>query len=336
MKSIILSSKLVFLAAMVISSFSCGGTTGAKKTTDSTAAKQATPKGSISNILTEKQFNDLFPQRDKFYTYAAFIKAADELGQVSVKITRRAVSVYQFIRTDKITGKATVVRQDGDWNEEWAKKKPDSAFTVDYGEFCTAFNTDINKKELAAFFAQIAHETRHGINGSYTDGLMLIHETNTANVYISDSDEYPAVKGKTYYGRGPMQLSYNGNYGYASNCIFGDPKILLNNPELVEKDPVVAFKAAIYFWMTPETHKPSAHDVMTGKWQPTANDKAHGRTTPGFGMTINIVNGDIECGKGDNYGMTDRIGFYQFFLKKMGISDPNCACSCATVQPYKY
>jgi hypothetical protein len=88
--------------------------------------------------------------------------------------------------------------------------------------------------------------------------------------------------------------------------------------------------------MTPETHKPSAHDVMTGKWQPTTNDKAHGRTTPGFGMTINIVNGDVECGKGDNFGMNDRMGFYQFFLKKMGITDPNCACSCAAIQPYKY
>jgi hypothetical protein len=336
MKSIIISSKLVFIAAsaLVISAFSCGGSTSTKKPADTAAPKPA--KASISSILTEKQFNDLFPQRDKFYTYAAFIKAADELGQVSVKITRRAVSVYQFIRTDKKTGKATVVRQDADWNEEWAKKKPDSTFTVDYGEFCTAFGADINKKELAAFFSQIAHETRHGMNGSYTDGLMLIHESNTSNTYVSDSDEYPPVAGKKYYGRGPMQLSYNGNYGYASNCIFGDPKILLNTPELVETDPVVAFKAAIYFWMTPETHKPSAHDVMTGKWQPTAADKAHGRTTPGFGMTINIVNGDVECGKGDNYGMNDRIGFYQFFLKKMGISDPNCACSCGKMEPYKY
>lgn len=337
MRSIILSSKLTFLftSAMLVSAFSCGGNTNTNKTADS-AATAPKPKVSISSILSEKQFNDLFPQRNKFYTYAAFIKAADELGEVKIKITRRAVSVYQFIRTDK-SGKATVVRQDADWNEEWAKKKPDSAFTVNYGEFCTAFSPDVNKKELAAFFAQISHETRHGMNGSYTDGLMLIHETNTSNVYISDSDEYPAVKGKTYYGRGPMQLSYNGNYGYASNIIFGDPKILLNSPELVETDAVVAFKAAIYFWMTPETHKPSAHDVMTGKWQPNAVDKAHGRTTPGFGMTINIVNGDVECGKGDNVEpMNDRIGFYQFYLKKLGITDTNCACSCGKMEPYKY
>ena len=131
-----------------------------------------------------------------------------------------------------------------------------------------------------------------------------------------------------------MQISYNGNYGYASDCIFGDKKVLLNNPELVEKDPVVAFKTAIYFWMTPQPPKPSAHDVMTGKWQPSTADKAKGRT-PGFGMTINIINGQIECNKGDNMSsMNDRIGFYQHFLKKLGVSDPNCACSCGNMKPY--
>jgi hypothetical protein len=337
MKSIILSSKaiIILFSALVVSTLSCGGsssTSSSKAPATTTAPKQA----SISSLISEQQFNELFPQRDKFYTYAAFIKAADELGQINIKVTKRALSVYQFTRTDKKTGKSEVVRQDGDWNEDWAKKKPDSTYTVDYGNFCTASSPDINKKELAAFFANIAHETRHGVNATYTDGLMLIHESNTSLTYIAESDEYPPVAGKKYYGRGPMQLSYNGNYGLASNCIFGDPKILLNNPELVETDPVVAFKAAIYFWMSPETHKPSAHDVMTGTWQPNAVDKTKGRT-PGFGMTINIVNGEVECNKGDNiYSMNDRIGFYQFFLKKLGVTDTNCACSCGKMEPYKY
>ncbi|MDB5118501.1 MAG: hypothetical protein JWQ79_3993 [Mucilaginibacter sp.] len=328
MKSIILSSKfiLVLLPALLLLSFKCGST--AKHT----AAK---PKPAVVfNLITEKQFNDLFPQRDPFYTYNAFIKAIRDLSLIKIKITRRAVSVYQFIRTDKSTGKATLIRQDADWNEQWAKVKPDSTYTIDYGNFCTESDMLTNKRELAAFFAQVAHETRHGMNGSYTDGLMLTHEGNTSLNYFGDSDEYPPVPGKKYYGRGPMQLSYNGNYGYASDCIFGDHKILLNNPDLITTDPVVAFKAAIYFWMTPQTHKPSAHDVMIGKWQPNAVDKAAGRT-PGFGMVIDIINGAVECNQGDNVpGMTDRIAFYQHFLTKLGISDPNCACSCGKMKPY--
>jgi basic endochitinase B len=289
---------------------------------------------SVSTFLSEKQFNDLFPMRDKFYSYQAFIKAITRIGHIKIKVVKRAVSVYQITRTDKNNGVTRVVRQDEDWNEDWAKKKPDSSYVVDYGDFCSEKDLPTNKKELAAFFANIAHETRHGVNGQYNDGLMYTHEADTSLRYVADNDNYPAVAGKRYYGRGPLQLSYNGNYGYASDCIFGDKTILLNNPELVETDPVIAFEVAIYFWMTPQTYKPSAHDVMVGKWQPKAGDKAKNRK-PGFGMTINIINGAVECGKGEGmFSMNDRIGFYRYFLKKLGASDPNCICSCGNMAAY--
>lgn len=318
-----------FLAIILFAGLNCTGTTN-KTTADSIAI----PKDPVTSFLTEAQFNTLFPQRDKFYTYSAFVKAINDLSKISIKVTRRGVSIYQFIRTDKSTGKATVIRQDEDWNEEWAKKKPDSSYVINYGNFCAEKDLQTNKKELAAFFANIAHETRHGENGKYDDGLMFIHENNTSLPYISDNDSYPAVAGKKYYGRGPLQISYNGNYGYASDCIFGDKKILLNNPDLVETDPVIAFKTAIYFWMTPQTAKPSAHDVMIGKWQPSAVDKAANRI-PGFGMTINIINGAVECNQGENmFSMNDRIGFYQHFLKELGATDTNCACSCGKMKAF--
>ncbi|MGN6638185.1 MAG: chitinase [Mucilaginibacter sp.] len=327
MKITSLLNKTTFflLSSLLLLSAKCGGANN----------KPVDHNIPVSSFLSEKQFDDLFPMRDKFYTYAAFIKAINTLGEIKVKVVKRAVSVYQITRTDKKTGKSVIVRQDEDWNEDWAKKKPDSSYTVDYGNFCSEKDLLTDKKELAAFFANIAHETRHGENGKYNDGLMFIHENNTSLPYVADNDTYPAVAGKKYYGRGPLQLSYNGNYGYASDCIFGDKHILLNNPELLETDPVVAFEAAIYFWMTPQTYKPSAHDVMIGKWQPNANDKAKNRK-PGFGMTINIINGAVECGQGDNiFSMNDRIGFYQYFLQKLGASDSNCACSCGNMASYK-
>jgi hypothetical protein len=329
MRSIILSTKicLTLFTALLLMSLKCGSS-------GSSQVNNSINKRSVADFLSETQFNGLFPMRNKFYSYAAFIKAAKELGLVKVKVVRRATSVYQFTRTDKSTGKSTIIRQDGDWNEDWAKKKPDSAYVIDYGSFCTEKDMQTNKKELAAFFANIAHETRHGEDGKYNDGLMFIHEKDTSLTYIADNDTYPAIAGKKYYGRGPMQLSYNGNFGYASDCIFGDKNVLLNNPGLVETDPVIAFKTAIYFWMTPQTLKPSAHDVMIGKWQPNAVDKAAGRT-PGFGMTINIVNGQVECNKGENmYSMNDRIGFYRYFLNKLGVNDPDCACSCGKMKPF--
>jgi len=330
MRPIIFSTRLLLTLtfAFTLLSFKCGN--GTKKNTEDKALLLPP-----AELISEKQFNELFPQRDTFYTYKAFKQAIDELGQIKVKVSRRALSVYQIIRTDKSSGKNSIVRQDVDWEEPWAKVKPDSVFIVDYGNFCTASDPSTNKKEMAAFFAHIAHETRHGENGTYTDGLMLRHEANTSLEYYGESDEYPPVKGKRYYGRGPMQLSYNGNYGKASDCIFGNKKVLLDDPDKLEHDAVVAFKVAIWFWMMPETHKPSAHDVMIGKWQPNAIDKAKGRT-PGFGMTINIINGAVECNKGSNEGMEDRIGFYQHFLAKMGVNDPECACSCGKMEFYTY
>ena len=289
----------------------------------------------VSAFFTEKDFNEFFPMRDKFYTYAAFVKALKEMSLIKVKVEKRSVSIYKITRTDKVTGKAKVVRQDDEWDESWAKAKPYSMVDIDYGKFCTEKDIATNKKELAAFFAHIAHETRHGENGKYNDGLMFTHELNTSLPYVAENDTYPPVKGKNYYGRGPLQLSYNGNYGYASDCIFGNKNILLSNPDLVTTDAVVAFKTAIYFWMTPQTYKPSAHDVMVGNWKPNADDKAKGRV-PGFGMTINIVNGAVECNQGENvFSMNDRIGFYRYFLKKLGVSDDNGACSCGKMQPYQ-
>lgn len=328
----LLSSACWFTACLflfTLLSFSCGHS-------HKSAAQSKITSKTAASLITEKQYNVLFPQRNAFYSYQAFVKAIKQLCQIKIKVTRRAVSVYQIIRTDKATGKSTIVRQDADWNEDWAKQKPDSTYEVDFGLFCTQKDEATNKKELAAFFANIAHETRNGQNGKYDDGLMQIHENNTSLPYVAENDEYPPATDKKYYGRGPMQLSYNGNYGYASDCILGDDKILLNNPDLVETDPVISFETAIYFWMTPQTHKPSAHDVMIGVWQPKPSDKAKGRT-PGFGMTINIINGELECNKGEGlYSMKDRIGFYQYYLSKLGIQDSNCACSCGKMQPYFY
>ena len=326
-------TKILACAAGAILLLSCSNAGSSTNQAAKPVTKQ--PEQTAASLISEKTFNQLFPQRDKFYTYQSFIKAINELGHIKIKVTRRAVSVYQIIRTDKTTGKATVVRQDVDWNEAWAKVKPDSSYEVDYGKFCSGKDAKANKKELAAFFAHIAHETRGGTDDTFTDGLMYIHEKNTSLSYIAENDEYPPVAGKKYYGRGPVQLSYNGNYGYAGDCILGDHNILLKNPDLLETDPVLAFKTAIYFWMTPQTHKPSAHDVMTGVWQPKAKDAAKGRAS-GFGMTINIVNGEVECNKGEsNYSMKDRMKFYQYFLGKLGVQD-TVNCSCGKMQPYLY
>ncbi|XP_021609070.1 endochitinase 1 [Manihot esculenta] len=153
-------------------------------------------------------------------------------------------------------------------------------------------------------------------DGPYAWGYCFVRERSPPSDYCSPSSTYPCAPGKKYYGRAPIQLSWNYNYGQCGNAIGVG---LLNNPDLAATDPVISFKTAIWFWMTPQSPKPSCHNVIIGKWSPTPADSAAGRV-PGYGVITNIINGGIECGKGPNDQVKDRIGFYKRYCDILGVS----------------
>nr|QEL09512.1 class I chitinase [Pinus banksiana] len=187
--------------------------------------------------------------------------------------------------------------------------------------FGTAGDVTTNKRELAAFLGQTSHETTGGWqtapDGPYAWGYCFKEEQGSPPpVYCQASSQWPCVSGKSYYGRGPIQLTWNYNYGPAGKAIGFDG---INNPDIVASDATVSFKTAIWFWMTAQSPKPSCHDVMTGKWTPSGSDSAAGRV-PGYGAVTNIVNGGLECGKGTDSRQQDRIGFYQRYCDILGVS----------------
>ncbi|XP_037475293.1 basic endochitinase A-like [Triticum dicoccoides] len=185
--------------------------------------------------------------------------------------------------------------------------------------FGTTGDLDTRKREVAAFFGQTSHETTGGWptapDGPFSWGYCFKQEQGSPPSYCDQSADWPCAPGKQYYGRGPIQLTHNYNYGPAGRAIGVD---LLNNPDLVATDPIVAFKTAIWFWMTTQSNKPSCHDVITGLWAPTARDSAAGRV-PGYGVITNVINGGIECGMGQNDKVADRIGFYKRYCDIFGI-----------------
>ena len=85
-------------------------------------------------------------------------------------------------------------------------------------------------------------------------------------------DFYPSQDNVQYFGRGPIQLSWNYNYGAFSKVLVEstyDSKMwLLENPSEAASSGYVAFTAGLWFWMTPQSPKPSMHDVVTGFWEP--------------------------------------------------------------------
>ncbi|XP_026460644.1 endochitinase A-like [Papaver somniferum] len=150
-----------------------------------------------------------------------------------------------------------------------------------------------SKREIAAFFAHVTHETAH---------FCFIREI-ARGTYCQKGTKYPCVAGRKYYGRGPIQLTWNFNYGACGKSIGVD---LLKNPDLVATNAVISFKAALWFWMN------NVHSVIT--------------SGGGFGRTIRRINGG-ECGGGNPTAVRNRIKYYKAYCKQLGTTPgPNVSC----------
>jgi len=139
---------------------------------------------------------------------------------------------------------------------------------------------------------------------------------------------------KKYYGRGAKQLSYNYNYGPFSDAMYGTVRTLLDKPELVS-DTWLNLASAVFFFVYPQPPKPSMLHVIDGTWQPNAADTQAG-ISAGFGATISIINGGIECGQGtDKPQALNRISYYRsmaaYFNVPIAASE---ALSCAKMAPF--
>lgn len=145
----------------------------------------------------------------------------------------------------------------------------------------------INKLSLVCHADFCYIEEIDGASKDYCD------ETNT---------EYPCAPDKGYYGRGPIQLSWNFNYGPAgeSNDFDG-----LNDPETVANDACVSFKTALWYWTQ------NVSPVMS----------------QGFGATIRAINGQLECDGANPDTVQARVNYYTQYCSQLGV-DPGDNLDC--------
>ncbi|KAJ0261876.1 hypothetical protein HA466_0049100 [Hirschfeldia incana] len=125
-----------------------------------------------------------------------------------------------------------------------------------------------------------------------------IEEINGASRDYCDENnrQYPCAPGRGYYGRGPIQLSWNYNYGPCGQSLGLN---LLGQPELVGSNPTVAFRTGLWFWMN------SVRPVLN----------------QGFGATIRAING-MECNGGNPGAVNARISYYRNYCGQLGV-DPD-------------
>jgi chitinase len=159
-----------------------------------------------------------------------------------------------------------------------------AAGTYGQGTFAQAGSSLDRKHEVAAFLAQIAHET-----GSLT----IVREaacypTQTASCTVQDG----------YYGRGAIQLTHQANYNQANGTFPG----ILNTPDLVATNSAFAFGTGFWFWMNK-----GCHGQIMGQ---------------SFGGTTQIINGGLECGGGpaNPNGASQRANLYIQMCAALGIN----------------
>lgn len=188
-----------------------------------------------------------------------------------------------------------------------------------FPQFGTTGDTNTRKREIAAFAAHATHET---------SGLTKINEdTNDPNHYCDHKPQFPC-RGQ-YFGRGPLQLSWNYNYGTCGNDIGVD---LLGNPGLVATNNVISFKSSLWFWNKyGDNVIPHIHDVITGSWRPNSADRAANRV-PGFGVTIDIINGDLECNQ-ESPKANSRVQYFRNFCSRLGVA-PGSNLDCKRMRPF--
>ncbi|KAI4310750.1 hypothetical protein MLD38_035702 [Melastoma candidum] len=159
-----------------------------------------------------------------------------------------------------------------------------------YPGFGTTGTADDRKREIAAFFAHVTHET----------GYFCYMEENNVDPsedYCDQSNQqYPCNPRKRYYGRGPIQITWNYNYGAAGESIGFNG---LDNPEIVANNPTVSFKTALWFWMN------NVHTIIT--------------SGQGFGATTRAVNSG-ECEGGNTPAVKDRADLYTKYCQQFGVS----------------
>jgi hypothetical protein len=309
----------------------------------------------LDSLLTQTQWNSLFPKRAgtfgvhpqgytaDFYSYSNLKQAAKELADYKVTI-RKKIGVWGELTTiTRISTNTTYNYSDVDawW---YTNSTAETVIQVNFKDFVNRISATNNKRELAAFLANISKETTGGwqtpvgggTSGDYAQwGLYFVHEVGyssatSAGTYSQAHAEYPPNASKGYYGRGPIQLSWNYNYGQFSKFIFNDKNVLINNPDTIQKDGVLAFKSAIWFWMMPQCPKPSCHQVLHNLWLPATGEySANKMYNNGFAHTNNIINGGLECRTSSSAAFTAKVvlrsDLYKYYMGIMGFDSAQIA-----------
>ena len=219
-----------------------GGSSSSGGSSSGGSSSGGTSSGGFSSIVSSAQFNQMFPNRNAFYTYQGLVNA-----------------------------------------------------TNSYSAFAGTGDTAMRRREAAAALANFSHET---------GGLFYIREIARPVLCGNSTPCGGCAAGQSYYGRGPIQLSWNFNYCSAGQAL-GLGSNLWASPDQVATNATTAWQTALWYWMTQNgPGSTPAHNCIA--------------SNQGFGCTIRAINGSLECDGGNSAQVQSRINIFSNFKSILG------------------
>lgn len=226
--------------------------------------------------FTKEIFDDLFPKANIGwgpnpcfpYSYESFVIAARYFPNFGTEAPGNGYNAEQNYKRDLAAFFAHAFQEtgeiDGSLYNKLSRQEADACFY------------------RGGFYNWFEGGPRSGFLPSSTPGLKPEdgNMCSAQGLYCSSSDPfvnfaYPCNKAQNgyhyegcYFGRGPIQITHNYNYGMFQHWLLlqGINVDLLTNPNLImtKTDPPLSIMASLWFYMTPQPPKPAMHDIILG------------------------------------------------------------------------
>jgi len=140
-------------------------------------------------------------------------------------------------------------------------------------------------KRIAMWTCQLAHESGElRYTEELASGEAYEHRRDLGNISPGD--------GRRYKGRGLIQVTGRANYQTCSRYLSGSDILLLEHPELLATDPLLACRSAAWYWITRGINR--------------------------FADRRDVISATRRINGGSN-GLSDRLHYYQRACAVLGV-----------------
>lgn len=235
----------------------------------------------MRSVLTEAQFDELFPEKTEDYSYQGLLSAVSFFpafcGEMGDLAEAASLTVKENCRKELAAFLAFAIYDSNRMDEE-------------------NYNSDEDLVKQGGYISQDPYCYVQG--GGFREDQCNFFEWGIQDEINPITSSAVTVDEGQYYGRGAYQLIGNSEYGRLGRKMYytqivAVQKGFLNSPSSIATADFT-FIPLMDWYLSYQNYKPSCHDVIAGFWEPSAEESENG-ITEGFATCLNIRNSNW-CG----------------------------------------